>query len=139
MHLVKLIYTSEKSDIFQPDDIKKIIEIAKSNNDKLNITGALLFNRKFFVQCLEGERLMVNSLYEKIMKDPRHHKLLLIEYSVIHERSFASWSMGYIPEIEKIDALNIKYSNSKDFNPYQMTGESCHRLLMELRQNIIAV
>ena len=54
MYLVRLIYTSEISDGFGPNDIEDILEKAKQNNAESNVTGLLCFNSTHFMQCLGG-------------------------------------------------------------------------------------
>lgn len=56
MFLTRLIYTSSVSEQFSPDDISTILDAARNNNQKFNVTGMLCFNRKYFLQCLEGSR-----------------------------------------------------------------------------------
>jgi hypothetical protein len=44
-------------------DLKDILKDSRRNNSKLGITGGLCLSNGIFLQCLEGERLVVNSLY----------------------------------------------------------------------------
>lgn len=62
MFLVRLVYASQISDHFSADDIESILKKARKNNKKLNVTGLLCFNRKYFLQCLEGSRTNVNTI-----------------------------------------------------------------------------
>ena len=48
MYLVRLIYTSEISDGFGPNDIEEILDKAKKNNAECNVTGLLCFNSTHF-------------------------------------------------------------------------------------------
>ena len=136
MVLVRLIYTSKISQGFGDSDIASILEAARANNRKKSITGLLCFSRKIFLQCLEGSRATVNSTYQCILKDNRHENPLLLDYRDISERGFADWSMGYIPESSLTTSLNLKYSAKDVFDPYEMTGESAHRLLIDLKSTV---
>ena len=132
MHLVRLVYASKVTEELTQDDIQQILDSARSNNEKEQVTGLLCFNRKYFLQCLEGSRSSVNKIYHAISNDNRHDKLELLDYREINVREFADWSMGYMPEMALTEDLNLKYSESTDFNPYKMSGESCHKMLIEL-------
>lgn len=132
MHLVRLIYASTVTEGFGADDIANILEAAKKHNTGNNVTGILCFTRKIFLQCLEGSRDQVNQTYHKILNDPRHKNVVILDYQEIVERQFASWSMGYIPETSITAPINLKYSGTPEFNPYEMSGESVNRLILKL-------
>jgi hypothetical protein len=136
MFLVRLIYTSKTSSHFAPEDIENILEKARINNRKNNVTGLLCFNNKFFLQCLEGSRQTVNNTYHQILNDKRHSDIIMLSYSEIVEREFEQWSMGYMPQSSLTDSLNLKYSGTPNFGPYDMSGESTHKLMLALKQNI---
>ena len=51
----------------------------------------------------------------------------------VDEREFNDWSMGYIPPAKFSEAFVTKFSGEKDFNPYNMNGDRCHKLLKALR------
>lgn len=71
MFLTRLVYASTISESFTPDDIESILIAARKNNIKTNVTGILCFNRKYFLQCLEGSRTAVNKTYHHILNDPK--------------------------------------------------------------------
>jgi len=136
MHLVRLVYTSRVTEQLNPDEIKSIIVSARSKNTLNNVTGLLCFNRKIFLQCLEGSREAVNETYHRILNDKRHSDILLLSYVEIIMREFDVWSMGYIPESKLTSPINLKYSGTPEFDPYKMSGESTHSLLLALRDII---
>ncbi|MFT6733032.1 MAG: hypothetical protein ACJAS9_001217 [Polaribacter sp.] len=136
MHLVRLVYTSRVTEQLNPDEIKSIIVSARSKNTRNNVTGLLCFNRKIFLQCLEGSREAVNETYHRILNDKRHSDILLLSYVEIIMREFDVWSMGYIPESKLTSPINLKYSGTPEFDPYKMSGESTHSLLLALRDII---
>lgn len=135
MFLVQLIYVSKISHDFGPEEIESILSSAKKNNKKTEVTGVLCFNRKYFLQCLEGYRSAVNQTYHKILQDPRHHDIVLLDYQEIVSREFSDWGMGYIPETSLSDNLNLKYSGGSNFDPFRMSGRSCRELMMELSRS----
>lgn len=132
MFLVRIVYASTISDDFQAEDIDSILEKSRRNNAKKHVTGLLCFNRNFFLQCLEGSRTEVNKIYHRILNDPRHQNITLLNYEDITEREFSNWDMAYLPISDVISPLVIRYSGTKEFNPYKMSGESSHRLMIDL-------
>lgn len=136
MYLVRLIYASKKTQDIGPQDIEQILKSARANNQELDVTGMLCFNRKFFLQCLEGSRKKVNHIYHKILNDPRHSDIVMLDYQEISKREFSAWSMGYMPESSLTRPVLLKFSGSGDFNPYEISGESAHGLMLALRENV---
>lgn len=138
MFLVRLVYTSTITKGITDSDIKNILDVARKNNSLVDVTGLLLFNRNYFLQCLEGSRAQVNKIYHQILNDLRHENILLLDYSEVAEREFSDWSMGYIPEMNSTMPVNLKYSTSSKFDPYNMSGHSAHKLLLNLR-NVVTI
>ena len=44
---------------------------AKHNREK-EVSGLLLYNDHEFMQCMEGPDSAVQTIYQKIVRDPRH-------------------------------------------------------------------
>ena len=64
-------------------------------NQRLGITGLLLYQDGNFMQVLEGEEENVRHLYETIYMDPRHKDIYILFAETIPEREFPNWSMGF--------------------------------------------
>lgn len=95
----RLIYCSrnriDRSEQQIAMEIEKILVSSRRNNEKHNITGALLFNGLAFAQVLEGPRSAVETLYATICEDSRNSHNVLLETGNITKRDFARWSMAY--------------------------------------------
>ena len=133
MRLISMIYASKISAGFTTEQMENILADARKKNDANGITGILFFNRKYFLQCLEGPQDKVNDTYNDIVKDDRHSNLIILYYQEIKYRAFSEWHMGYVPESRLSAPILMKYSGSKIFNPYEMSGESAYFLLSELK------
>ena len=136
MYLTRLVYASTKSAEFTYEDIEEILLTARKETKRNNVTGMLCFNRKYFLQCLEGSRTKVNETYHRILNDKRHERIIMLDYREISEREFDTWSMGYVPESSLSAPVNLKYSGTPDFSPYDMSGESAHKLLFALKDSV---
>ncbi len=92
--LSHLAYVSVRKKNCTDEEIEKILAACKINNAPLDITGVLLYSESKFIQYVEGESSALMSLYDKIKKDVRHEKAVMISYNPIAKRIFPSWQMG---------------------------------------------
>ena len=136
MFLVRLVYTSAVGKDFDSAEVENILAKSRKNNAANCVTGLMCFNSKFFLQCLEGSRSKVNQTYHKILNDPRHHNIIMLDYKEIIEREFSEWTMGYMPESSLTKPINTRYSGTPEFDPYEMSGESAHQLMIALRDTV---
>ncbi len=139
MYLTQIIYTSTATEEFTPEDIDKILSTARENNKSQDITGMLCFSSKKFLQCLEGSRASVNALYHKILNDKRHCNIVLLDYQEISEREFNTWSMAYVPDSSVTHPANLKFSGSSTFTPYEKSGDSAHKMMLEFKESLTNV
>jgi hypothetical protein len=130
--LVRLMYASRAAESVTPDELLAILKKSKADNPALGITGVLCFSGGIFLQLLEGGRLQVNRLYNRIVADPRHRDVVLLSYEEIDERSFAGWSMGQVNLSRLNTALLLKYSETAELDPYAVSGRVSMALFNEL-------
>ena len=69
---------------------------ARSHNKKNQITGALLLLDDYFVQTLEGDEDVVQSLLDRIKADSRHDSLEVLDTGLVAGRVFARWAMARV-------------------------------------------
>lgn len=95
--LFRLIYCSRERQSATADSLQALQMIAARNNRRDNITGALLYYRRRFIQVLEGSRADVSACYMRIAADERHCELVLLGFHAISHREFPDWSMRLLP------------------------------------------
>ncbi|CAN5174021.1 hypothetical protein BH10PSE1_BH10PSE1_12320 [soil metagenome] len=94
MRLEQLVYVSTATEpVRSVMDVSDILEQSVRNNPANNVTGALAFTETRFVQLLEGSVSSLDVLLLKLMLDPRHRALTIIDRVPIKARSFDRWSM----------------------------------------------
>lgn len=93
--MLQMIYTSVATRRFQPTELKALLETSRRNNIQNEITGMLLYEDGTFIQVLEGGDDAVESTFNRISKDPRHAKILLIAKFELEQRTFHDWEMGF--------------------------------------------
>ncbi len=108
--LIQLIYNSAATCAFTDQDLENLLRSARANNSRLCVTGMLLYIDGCFFQVLEGTEDVVDSLAEKIKRDPRHNKMTVIIREPVAQRSFSEWSMGFAcvsaSDAERMEGLN---------------------------------
>jgi len=115
-NLHRLIYTSFRKPECTDKEIENILAACKRNNPGHNITGVLIHSKKRFIQYLEGDGALIESLFEKIKLDPRHAAATLRNYEPISERIFPSWNMGY---------KDLTGADAKFLHKYASEGKKC--------------
>jgi hypothetical protein len=75
--------------------LDQILTSARRNNAAAAVTGALLHNHGFFAQVLEGPWEAVQTVFERILLDPRHREVVVLEALETDHRVFADWAMAY--------------------------------------------
>lgn len=130
--LIRLIYASRSAGILTPLDVKDIVRSSQRNNGKLGVTGALLLSNGIFLQCLEGDHIVVNTLYHRILLDARHRDPAVLGYGEIEQRLFGAWSMGLVTTTEANQQIFMKYSPQATFDPYQIRPQALAMLFAEM-------
>lgn len=106
MSLYCLVYTSISTRKMSDEDLKKILEKSREKNQRINVTGMLLYLDPYFIQVLEGERETLDKIFKAISRDPRHCKVSIIYRQPIDRRYFSNWSMGF-NKIREQDTENL--------------------------------
>lgn len=102
MSLYYLVYVSSAVNLMKEPELAELLNQAKENNSRNNITGMFLYKDGSFMQALEGEEKDVLQLYDKILKDPRHKGVITLLKGALKERQFSKWSMAFT----NINSLN---------------------------------
>jgi len=93
--LIHCIYASTAAAIFKESDIPALLDHARAANTERDLTGMLLYIDGGFFQVLEGDDAVVDEVYGRIERDPRHTKITLIIREPIAARDFGEWTMGF--------------------------------------------
>jgi hypothetical protein len=93
----QLIYVSAATVPFTVQDLGGLLLRARANNQRLEVSGLLIHHDGSFFQVLEGDPAKVDSLYERIAKDKRHTRVVVLSRGPVAQRAFGEWSMGFVP------------------------------------------
>ena len=131
--LVRLVYASTAAQPVNSEVLDNILKTARQRNEVRDLTGLLVFDHQYFLQVIEGDRSMVSLLLGKLFADSRHKALTVVEFDEITQRSFAQWSMSFVPAATANRALLLRHGVSSYFNPYSLTKAGALALLTEIR------
>ena len=93
--LERLIYQSKASQDFGTLHLFNLLTEARQRNQRLGITGHLLYLDGQFTQCIEGSSASIDALWESLLRDVRHHDIELLARFSITERRFPEWTMAF--------------------------------------------
>lgn len=93
--MYQLIYTSEATLAFADEMLQTLLAQAQRRNEQAGITGVLLYNDAHFVQVLEGSAEALDALYGRLLRDVRHHNVVLLARGPIAARCFGDWAMSF--------------------------------------------
>ncbi len=132
--LTRLIYASEASDPLQASGIEDMLRTARAKNRLRDITGLLVFDHRYFLQALEGDRQHLSDLYGSLVRDSRHRRLLLLQCGPVDERQFGDWSMGFVPADAARQRLLLQHTASSRFEPHRLSAATAWSLLSAVAQ-----
>jgi len=96
MQLKSLSYSSRARLDLDARDISDIHETARHLNAIDGVTGLLVFDGIRFFQIIEGAQSAIDDLLERLLRDPRHTSLEVIDQRFVTARSFPDWSMELV-------------------------------------------
>ena len=136
MKIKQLVYISKATVPFTTESLKELTEVANANNEKLNVTGCMVYASGYFLQLLEGSAESVDILYRKIEKDDRHKGTKLLLESKVDEdrRLFDKWFMTSFNVDTTKDFPEELKKNIAQIIRDQKAIIPVHRLFMEFKK-----
>ena len=93
--LERLLYRSKATNTLGSLHLFNMLSEARAKNARLGITGHLLYTEEVFVQCIEGTPEAIESLWQSLQRDNRHHDIELLARGPLDRRRFNDWSMAF--------------------------------------------
>lgn len=93
--MFQLAYASAAARRFDEDDLSVLVERAREKNQRLGVTGVLVYRNGSFLQVLEGDEETVRALYDTIRADARHDWVMLLKASSLAERDFPQAPLAF--------------------------------------------
>ena len=138
--MISLIYASSAPRLIRHEDLIAILKKAREKNERLGITGMLLYKNGNFLQVLEGPEKEVQEVFDTIMQDTRHNKVLLILKRTISKRDFSEWQMGFVnlnnPNLKDMPGYSRFLHESLDAEKFTQNPSFAHEFLLAFREGI---
>lgn len=117
------------------EGLAEILRVARTNNRKLGVTGALVLyeHKQRFAQVLEGPEADVKELLDRIKADPRHDNVEVCAAEMVPARLFTRWAMALVVEHGEPDVpLVATAGGMSEAAPWRVTPEQ-ESVLTQLR------
>lgn len=93
--MIQVVYSSAAVEQFSETQLTELLARARTKNERLGVSGMLLYHEGSFLQVLEGEALVLESLFSTIGEDKRHHRVVPLLKREVDQRHFGTWRMGF--------------------------------------------
>lgn len=128
----RLIYSSIASDDADFDTVGEILTYAVKRNKEKSITGMMIYDGHSFLQCIEGDDLAIDELWEKLNTDQRHHFLHINGEEHDEKRLFSNWNMGYMNNSHEIQEMILKVTGRESASFETLSYPHAKLLLLQL-------
>ena len=133
MYLVA--YVSSAVTLFSDAELEALLATSRANNQKVDVTGILLYKDGNFMQVLEGPKESVQSVLKRIEGDQRHRGVIRLFEQEKEERDFGEWSMGF-KRLHSNDGKNAPGQN--DFLSMPLDSEQFVKHPSKARQLLLS-
>ncbi len=136
--MLSVTYVSSATRLLGEPELIDLLTSVRPKNDRLGLTGMLLYRDGNIIQTLEGPDDAVESTYATIAADSRHKGILMLINEQMSERRFPDWSMSFHqvsgPELEKLEGFSAFLKSSGD--QFGSSTEPVYRMLELFRDNM---
>jgi hypothetical protein len=132
--MIQTAYVSRASEAMTQEALLALLQQCLANNEASGVTGMLLYGNDTFLQVIEGEEAVLDTVVDKIRKDPRHSEIHFLYRKPIEHRQYTDWSMGFKRvSAQGLDSIAGSTSfGAKDFNfDYLIEHEAVVDTLMD--------
>lgn len=93
--MFQVVYVSTATQEYGKEELARILEVSRRNNQADGVTGMLCYHGGTFFQMLEGEHDKVQAVMDRVARDSRHFGVTVLLEHEISERSMPDWSMAF--------------------------------------------
>lgn len=112
---------------------------SRDNNERLGLTGALVYGDGQFMQVIEGDKQAVTALYARIAADPRHQGVFKMADKTITERTFHNWSMAFRELSSGEFADLVGYMSPDVWEQLTVSSNSPDALLLDRMRELVVL
>jgi Sensors of blue-light using FAD len=130
----QLVYGSAATRPFGEAELADMLQTARANNQRLGVSGMLLYYDRSFLQVLEGDRATVEGLYAKITRDLRHGNVMVFCRGEVPEREFGAWSMAFHAPSNAEIARHEAFREIRSLGPGELGSAKVRALFASFRK-----
>jgi hypothetical protein len=121
--MIQISYISSAKEPMTTEQLIALLQQCLANNAERGVTGLLLYGNATFLQVLEGDEKVIDDLFDKIQKDPRHAHIQFLHRRTIECRQYSDWSMGFkrVSDKDLMHIEGLRDFSAKDFNAEYLT------------------
>ena len=118
-----VVYVSSAVREMSAVELAALLEDARAENLKRDVTGVLFYDGGAFVQCFEGPEESIPVIYDRIRASRRHHELVELMNERVDRRSFEGWEMALAqPTRSELLALSTARWKAQAHGPVADSG-----------------
>ena len=119
--LVGLTYIGRNTKKDNGVGLTRTLEQWRRDNEKSDITSALVLNDNYLIQNIEGSRPVINGVLAKLINEYSHMTPHIIDIEEIDTRKWDDFLIKYLTSSAQDEEYTLKnFSAGADFNPYLM-------------------
>jgi hypothetical protein len=115
--------------------MESILIASATRNRMTQVTGALVYGRAWFLQVLEGDRMAVLTLMQRIACDPRHCEVAVAQSGAASGRLFPRAWMAGVAWPEKHAGLFVPVVGERGFDPREVPDDALVDLVAAVVQH----
>jgi hypothetical protein len=97
LKMIHIVYMSRAVRPLSDQDLQALLDQCRRDNAARNVTGVLFYSHGNIAQLIEGEKEVLEPLFDVISRDGRHSNVVKLVDKPISTRSFEDWSMAFHP------------------------------------------
>ena len=138
--LFRMAYISTASKSFESVELREMLKSSNVRNKEAGITGMLLYKDGQFMQVLEGPEKAVKATFGRIIRDSRHHGIIVLVNGAVEERRFPGWSMAFrdlnLPDHQEVPGYSEFLNTPLTGKEFAGDPSRCEKLLLVFKKNI---
>lgn len=138
--MLQLIYTSVAVSRFTDAQLNELLTKSRQKNERLQITGMLLYDKGTFLQVIEGPDDAIRNLIYDIQHDPRHQLMIVLTERKIRQRDFSQWSMAFSKvtsdDLKSLPGYEDFFEGEPDLSHCRQDAWVTRRILLHFRDGM---
>lgn len=136
--MLSIVYSSRAAPAFQPTDLRALLTQSRTNNERLGLTGMLLYRSGYFLQVIQGPDVVLRERMALIAADDRHADIRVLIEETVDEPLFPEWTMAYeqlnLEPADQVPGLRTTFADLAAHRTSNATLDAIRALVAWYRQ-----